>query len=285
MLQQLTDKIYYLPHRDETDQPILGLIVGKKECLLIDAGNSPEHAEEMMEEIKTLGVKMPEKLVITHYHWDHVFGIGTLPMEVIAHQKTEEKLIPMRQFKWDDQGLDKLLAEKEVSEYSYKCIKKVIKNRSDFAIGKVDKTYEESMTVDLGGVTAVIKHIESTHSEDTTVVYVPEEKVLFVGDCIYGTGEKGLFHFDSNQLKKMKEAFKEFDVDHYVASHESICSAKEIEDYWQELDRAEKAVDNKVGREECVQDFKKLYHREPVGDEDFYIDCFMNANKLKSQSK
>lgn len=38
------------------------------------------------------------------------------------------------------------------------------------------------MTVDLGGMTARIFHTEAPHSEDTVCIYIPEEKVLFLGD-------------------------------------------------------------------------------------------------------
>ena len=45
-----------------------------------------------------------------------------------------------------------------------------------------DITFSDKMTLDLGGITAQIFHTISPHSEDTTCVYVPEEKVLFLGD-------------------------------------------------------------------------------------------------------
>lgn len=38
------------------------------------------------------------------------------------------------------------------------------------------------MTLNLGNITAHIFHTVSPHSEDTTCIYIPEEKVLFLGD-------------------------------------------------------------------------------------------------------
>ena len=46
MLKRLTDRIYYIPNDSKTDRPVLGLICGDKYSLVVDAGNSPTHANE-----------------------------------------------------------------------------------------------------------------------------------------------------------------------------------------------------------------------------------------------
>ena len=37
----------------------------------------------------------------------------------------------------------------------------------------------------MGGATAVIEHVGGDHAPDSCVVYVPEDRVLFLGDCLY----------------------------------------------------------------------------------------------------
>lgn len=44
MLNKLSDTIYYLPNQDEKDRPTLGLVCGDQYSLIIDAGNSTQHA-------------------------------------------------------------------------------------------------------------------------------------------------------------------------------------------------------------------------------------------------
>ncbi len=41
------------------------------------------------------------------------------------------------------------------------------------------------MELDLGEVTCVLKHVGGDHAHDSVVIYVKEEKILFLGDCIY----------------------------------------------------------------------------------------------------
>ena len=42
------------------------------------------------------------------------------------------------------------------------------------------------MTIDLGGIHAVLKHIPSPHTDDSTVICIPEEKTIFLGDASSG---------------------------------------------------------------------------------------------------
>ena len=45
-----------------------------------------------------------------------------------------------------------------------------------------DIAFSDNIPLDLSGITAQIFYTVSSHSDDTTCVYVLEEKVLFLGD-------------------------------------------------------------------------------------------------------
>ena len=46
-------------------------------------------------------------------------------------------------------------------------------------------TFQDQIELDLGEVTCVLKHVGGDHAHDSVVIYVKEEKILFLGDCIY----------------------------------------------------------------------------------------------------
>ncbi|WP_256204325.1 hypothetical protein [Planococcus faecalis] len=46
MLNKLSESIYYLSNQDDRERPALGLVCGEKHSLIIDAGNSTQHAKE-----------------------------------------------------------------------------------------------------------------------------------------------------------------------------------------------------------------------------------------------
>jgi glyoxylase-like metal-dependent hydrolase (beta-lactamase superfamily II) len=43
-------------------------------------------------------------------------------------------------------------------------------------------TFEDEVQIDLGGITCIIKHVGGDHADDSVVIYIKEEKILFLGD-------------------------------------------------------------------------------------------------------
>lgn len=74
-LNKLTDRIYYLPHDPEVDRPMLAYVKGDKRSLAIDAGYSASHVNDFYEALKANDFVEPDVTVITHWHYDHTFGL------------------------------------------------------------------------------------------------------------------------------------------------------------------------------------------------------------------
>ena len=91
-LKRLTDRIYYLEHESETDRPMLAYIRGDKWSLAIDAGYSSSHVADFYRAIEAEHLKKPDFTVITHWHYDHSFGMHAVSGVSIAHEKTNEFL-------------------------------------------------------------------------------------------------------------------------------------------------------------------------------------------------
>ncbi|MFK7801135.1 MAG: MBL fold metallo-hydrolase, partial [Anaerolineae bacterium] len=87
-LNQISEHVYWLAPDSTTDRPTLGAIIGNEATLLVDAGNSPTHAQLFLDELATLRPTNRKYLVLTHWHWDHVFGTSVFDMPIIAHQET-----------------------------------------------------------------------------------------------------------------------------------------------------------------------------------------------------
>lgn len=81
-----------------------------------------------------------------------------------------------------------------------------------------DIEYVEKMTLNLGNITAHIFHTVSPHSEDTTCIYIPEEKVLFLGDSTSEDFFNGGY-MDKRKLQHLIERIYSIDCDYCVLSH------------------------------------------------------------------
>ena len=70
-LRRITDHVFYTMFSKESDRPVLGYINGQKRSLMVDSGNSKNHVEEFNEAVSNEGLRNPEIIAITHWHWDH----------------------------------------------------------------------------------------------------------------------------------------------------------------------------------------------------------------------
>lgn len=282
MLHKLSDKIFYMEHKDETDRPILGVISGKKYSMIIDSGNSPNHAKEFLKELEQVDIAPIKYLVLTHHHWDHVLGIKEMNLITIAHENTKEEIDKMRDLKWDDESLEEHIENGIFSKFSVECIKKEIEDREDLEIGEIDITYKDSLELDLGGVNCIIKAIGGPHTDDSTMICIPEEKTMFLGDSIYGRRYDSLYGYDKDKLFNMIDIIEGYNgIEYYIASHESLCDRKEITDFWNDLRVASEIVGNNKSNEDGIKKFIDKFNREPSENEIFFINCFADMNKVK----
>ncbi len=279
MLEKITDRVFYMPCSEQTDRPALGLICGDNYSLIVDSGNSPKHAKEFLAELSTMSIPPVKYLVITHWHWDHVFGIKDMNLVTISHEKTKEKLEEMKGYKWDDTSLDKYVKEGIYNDFTIDCIKKEISDRYNFTLGNLDITYKDSIEIDLGGIKCIVKAVGGGHTEDSSVIYVPKEKVIFLGDCVYGTRYNGEYGYTQEKLLPMIDEIEKFEADYFIIAHEELYDKKHINELWSQLRTAGKIVGTDTSSEEATKRFSETYNRMPSEDEAFYIKCFANVNR------
>lgn len=81
-----------------------------------------------------------------------------------------------------------------------------------------DVAFSDKMTLNLGGITANIFHTVSPHSDDTACIYVPEERVLFLGDSTSEDFFNGGY-MDKDKLQSLIQMIQSTDCDCCILSH------------------------------------------------------------------
>jgi glyoxylase-like metal-dependent hydrolase (beta-lactamase superfamily II) len=279
LLNRLTDRVYYMPHSEETDRPVLGLICGDKCSLVVDSGNSKKHAEEFLAEVGKLNAAPLKYLVITHWHWDHVFGMSSMNLTSICQYKTKEKLIEMQNMKWDDISLDERVKSGEEIEFCRDMIMLEMPNRRDLAIDSVDIAFQETLEIDLGGVTCIIENVQGDHSVDSSIVYVKEHKVMFLGDCICEDLYTGNCSYSKKKLFTMIDKVRNYDVEWYVSSHNAPETRAKMDNFINHLFEIGNAVGSSVSYEEALKEFRKVLGKNPNEEDIYYLNSFINGNK------
>ncbi|WP_366289662.1 MBL fold metallo-hydrolase [Paenibacillus sp. AN1007] len=283
MLKQLSESIYYMVNDNERERPVLGLVCGEKYSLVIDAGNSVQHAEEFLAEIRQLQVPPVRYVVITHAHWDHFLGMNQYEDAVIiVNRLTEQRLNEWRAYTFDDAALLKYVEGNRLSAHGMQMIQNEVPNRESFTLGRSGIVFEGSLELDLGNKVCTLEQIRSTHTDDSTIVYVPDERTLFLGDSPYSTTTRSLFHYKQHLLLPMIEDIQRYDAVHFLLGHESICDQEEMDMFFGQLTACSQAVTS-TSLEEAMDSFEREQGRAPVGDELFFLKALVNDRILNAE--
>lgn len=217
-LQKLSDRLFYLPPVQKTDRPILVAIVGDDQTLLIDAGNSSEHAKLFKRQLASHHIS-GGILALSHWHWDHVFGLSEMDMPSIANSMTYEKIKELQTFSWEDKELDERVESGVEIPFCADAIKLELGNDRNVTISDPTLIFEKQVKLNLGGVTCFIEHVGGDHSPDSNLLYIPEEKMLFLGDSLYANMYAEKWHYTVDKMGKLLEKIEGYDAEIYFLSH------------------------------------------------------------------
>jgi len=218
-LSQITPHIYWLSPDATTDRPILGVVAGSQRTLIVDAGNSPAHAKLLLHSLSEAGLAAPAFLALTHWHWDHVFGTSAFELPTFAHAITKRVVAEMAGLDWSDAALDKRVEAGVEIAFCRDMIKAELPDRSDLRIRPPDIGFDSQVEIDLGQVTCQLVHVGGDHGADSSIVYVPQEKVMFLGDCLSPDLYSGEPSYTTQKLFPLIDQLLAYEVDHYVAGH------------------------------------------------------------------
>lgn len=231
-LNQLTDHVHWLAPDGTTDRPTLGAVVGSRGTLIVDAGNSPTHANILLNALTRNQLPAPTYLVLTHWHWDHVFGTAAFNIPSIASPETKAVMEQMAVWDWSDEALDERVEAGVEIAFCRDMMKLELPDRSTLRIIPPDITYHQRLTIDLGGVTCHILHVGGDHASDSTIVHIPEDKVVFLSDCVYPDLYNGPRRYTTGKLFPLLDTVMGLECDYYLGGHhEEPMTAAEMADY------------------------------------------------------
>jgi glyoxylase-like metal-dependent hydrolase (beta-lactamase superfamily II) len=229
-IERIGKRFWYITPISETDRPILGMVVGKHKTLMIDAGNSEKHANYFLGELEKSEVPKPELVVLTHWHWDHIFGLSALKETIsISSKKTKKEMEKLVHLSWSDDALDSRIKEGTEIEFCANAIKAEFHDERDITIVLPNLIFENKIEIDLGEVTCVIQHVGGDHAQDSVVVYIKEEKILFLGDCIYPDIYSVKRNYTINKTLQLLDQLETFDADIFILSHWQPISKEEFQ--------------------------------------------------------
>ncbi|MBR6028245.1 MAG: MBL fold metallo-hydrolase [Clostridia bacterium] len=178
-LQRLTERVWCYPYEEARDRPNLGYIRGDHWSMAVDAGHSDAHVEAFYAALREEGLPLPSLTVLTHWHWDHCFGLHRISGLSLANALTNRYLLDFRA-KVEKEGAETFLSLHESIRLEYA-------RGRPIHIDPADIVFSGALELDAGGCPIRVFQAEAPHTDDSTLVYAPGEGVLFVGDAEGGT--------------------------------------------------------------------------------------------------
>ena len=154
--------------------PNSGFVVGDRAVLVVEAQATPSMARAVIHRIREITDLPIAYLVLSHYHAVRVMGASAYEdAEVVVSSGTQLLMNERAQADFDSEvgRFPRLFAGVEEVP----------------GLTHPTQVIEGELTIDLGGCAARIFHPGSGHTRGDTVVWLPDEQVLFAGDLIeYG---------------------------------------------------------------------------------------------------
>ena len=234
MLHQITPNIYVSDNEESNDRPRLGYVRGTRFAIMIDAGNSPAHAQLFLSELKKLDLNDPDFVILTHWHWDHVYGLCQLDMPSICSAKTQARLITMSNWKWDPISMQTRLIRGEDIQFCDACIKVEYEDPRTIQVKTADIIFDKFLNMDLGDLSCLFLRLDNDHAEDSTIVFIPEEQLIFLGDITSPNYHDGAEHYTLEGITTLMDALNELNFDKAIHGHTDVMSKQEWMDFLQE---------------------------------------------------
>ncbi len=279
MLMQISEHVWYMPREEDHYRPALGYVYSGSKSMVIDTGNSPEHISDMYGYIRSQGMPDPSFSMVTHWHWDHVFGMSSSPAKSLANSLTNERLINMQHWDWSDSALNsRVAAGLEIPAFA-ESIRKEVPMRHSFKVTSTDISFDSRINVRLEDLLIELHHVGGPHSEDSTVAYVPEDKVLFLGDCYREDIYTGGGSIRLGELKLLLKRLEAFDAEWFIPSHEDPVHKEDFMKKMDEIVEIGEVVGNADELTEGKDKLAEARKRDLTEDEVYYVKRFVTGNR------
>ena len=137
-------------------------------------------------------------LLITHFHWDHVCGASYIPSLMLSGFITAGKIKQMQQINWEKKTLEQMVQANVLSEWSYiNMVKEQQLRNEKLVFRNPDMLIEGKIVIPCGDFNCVYETIQGCHCEEQYIIFVPKEKIIFIGDVLWpfmDSGEKDWYY-------------------------------------------------------------------------------------------
>jgi len=168
---KVSDHVYVIPDGRVNLVPNIGIIVGNRATLVVDAGMGPRNGQTVLRELAKVSKNDELYFATTHFHPEHMTGVQAFPANtiVIRPEAQQEEVV------------------KKQPEFIHNFSQRTPEIRAllqDVKPRPPDILFDREAKLDLGGVTVRLLWYGPAHTRGDTNIFVEEDGVLFTGDVV-----------------------------------------------------------------------------------------------------
>jgi glyoxylase-like metal-dependent hydrolase (beta-lactamase superfamily II) len=212
---EIASGVFVIPDGGVELVPNVGVIVGDRAALVVDTGLGPRNGAIVRAIADELAGNRPLFLTLTHFHPEHGFGAQAFADATIIynrkqHEEFREKAAGyLAMFSaFGDAIADELAGVQFVDPQI---------------------VYDGSVDLDLGGKAVQLRTWGPAHTREDQGIYLPAEKILFVGDLVENRSFPVLPFFppqetevDAREWMAVLEQLQRMDVETVVPGHGDV---------------------------------------------------------------
>ncbi len=182
-------------------------VLTKEGWVVIDGLTTPELSKEFVDNLMRVKKAPIVYAILTHYHVDHYYGMSTykeMGAKIIAHEYVKE-------YYQSGAAFQDLSNRKERTKGLYDKVK----------LYPPDITVKDKYTLKVGGKVFEITSVAPAHTNNDLIIYMPKEKILFVGDLVTFNRTPAIIDptASSKGWLKALETIKSMDVQTIISGH------------------------------------------------------------------
>jgi glyoxylase-like metal-dependent hydrolase (beta-lactamase superfamily II) len=168
---KVSEHVYVIPDGRVNLVPNIGIIVGTRASLIVDAGMGPRNGQTVVRELAKVSKNTELYFTTTHFHPEHMTGGQALPANTIV-------IRPEVQQEEVDRKQPEFIHNFSRRTPEMKALLQDVKPRPP------DIVFDREAKLDLGGVTVRLLWFGPAHTRGDNFIFVEEDGVLFTGDAV-----------------------------------------------------------------------------------------------------
>jgi glyoxylase-like metal-dependent hydrolase (beta-lactamase superfamily II) len=168
---KVSEHVYAIPDGRINLVPNIGIIVGSRATLIVDAGMGPKNGETVLREVAKVSKNTDLYFTTTHFHPEHMTGGQAFPASTIV-------IRPEVQQEEVDRKQPEFIRNFSRRTPEMKALLQDVKPRPP------DIVFDHEAKLDLGGVTVSLLWLGPAHTRGDEFIFVEEDGVLCTGDAV-----------------------------------------------------------------------------------------------------